>query len=157
MYNARARQLIQLSPPDTLPSWKSLSRSNARTRSRARAASRRAPRGRTRTGSGAEAEGDYIFAGRRGGDNDSRPIVKLNNAHYGALKRAKKVNAGFKGFRLYDLRHTFATRAAEAGVDLVILAAVLGHGRAQMVMRYAHPAVKVAEDAGARSPPVLQF
>lgn len=42
-------------------------------------------------------------------------------------------------FRLYDLRHTFATRAAEAGVDLVTLAAMLGHSRVQMVMRYAHP------------------
>lgn len=44
----------------------------------------------------AEAEGDYIFAGGRGWDDRSRPIVKLNNAYYGALKRAKKVNASFK-------------------------------------------------------------
>ena len=42
-------------------------------------------------------------------------------------------------FRLYDLRHTFATRAAEAGVDIMTLAALLGHSRIQMVMRYAHP------------------
>jgi integrase len=40
---------------------------------------------------------------------------------------------------LYDLRHTWATRAAMAGVDLVTLAAMLGHGRVQTVMRYAHP------------------
>ncbi|MCA1567396.1 MAG: tyrosine-type recombinase/integrase [Acidobacteria bacterium] len=44
-----------------------------------------------------------------------------------------------KYFRLYDLRHTFATRAAEAGIDLVTLAAMLGHSRIQMVLRYAHP------------------
>lgn len=42
-------------------------------------------------------------------------------------------------FRLYDLRHTFATRAAEKGIDLVTLAAMLGHSRIQMVLRYAHP------------------
>lgn len=42
-------------------------------------------------------------------------------------------------FRLYDLRHTWATRAAEAGVDLVTLAALLGHSKIVMVMRYAHP------------------
>ena len=82
----------------------------------------------------AEAEGEYLFAGGRGGCDASRPIVKLNNAHRGALERAK-----LKPFRLYDCRHTFATRAAEAGVDLVTLAAMLGHSRVQMVMRYAHP------------------
>jgi integrase len=60
--------------------------------------------------------------------------VKLNNAHTGALKRS-----GVRYFRLYDLRHTFATRAAEAGIDLVTLAAMLGHSRIHMVLRYAHP------------------
>ena len=60
--------------------------------------------------------------------------MKLNNAHRGALERAE-----LKPFQLYDCRHTFATRAAEASVDLVTLAAMLGHSRIQMVMRYAHP------------------
>lgn len=55
----------------------------------------------------------------------------------GAVERAK-----LDAFRIYDLRHTFATRAAEAGVDLVTLAALLGHSRVQMVMRYAHPTEK---------------
>jgi integrase len=40
---------------------------------------------------------------------------------------------------LYDLRHTWATRAAEAGIDLVTLAAMLGHSKINMVLRYAHP------------------
>jgi integrase len=78
--------------------------------------------------------GDYLFAGGRGATDGSKPIVKLNNAHIGTIKRAK-----LKPFRLYDLRHTFATRAAEAGIDLVTLAAMLGHSRIQMVLRYAHP------------------
>lgn len=38
----------------------------------------------------------------------------------------------------YDLRHTWATRAVEAVVDPVTLAAMLGHARIQMVLRYAH-------------------
>jgi len=42
-------------------------------------------------------------------------------------------------FRLYDLRHTWATRAAESGIDLVTLAAMLGHSKINMVLRYAHP------------------
>lgn len=81
-----------------------------------------------------DAKGEYLFAGGRGGDAEGKPIVKLNNAHTGARTRAN-----LKPFRLYDLRHTFATRAAEAGVDLVTLAAMLGHSRIQMVLRYAHP------------------
>jgi integrase len=82
----------------------------------------------------AKMKGDYLFAGGRGAQDGSKPIVKLNNAHNGAVTRAE-----LKPFRLYDLRHTFATRAAEAGVDLVTLAAMLGHSRIQMVLRYAHP------------------
>jgi len=79
-------------------------------------------------------EGEFVFPSTRRGKNPSHHIVKLNNAHLGAVKRA-----GVEPFRLYDLRHTFATRAAEAGVDIMTLAALLGHSRVQMVMRYAHP------------------
>lgn len=61
-------------------------------------------------------------------------LAHRGNAHAGALKRS-----GVRQFTLYALRHTFATRAVEAGVDLVTLAAMLGHSRVQMVMRYAHP------------------
>lgn len=77
-----------------------------------------------------EREGDYLFPGR----TPDAPIVKVNAAHTATLKRSKVA-----AFRLYDLRHTWATRAAMAGVDLVTLAAMLGHSRIQMVLRYAHP------------------
>ena len=63
-----------------------------------------------------------------------RPIPKVNNAHDRAVKESKVAR-----FRLYDLRHTWATRAAMSGIDLVTLAAMLGHSRIQMVLRYAHP------------------
>ena len=66
-------------------------------------------------------------------DDAKKHVVKLNNAHYGALRRSKL------RFRLYDLRHTWATRAAMSGIDLVTLAAMLGHSKINMVMRYAHP------------------
>ncbi|HKS42413.1 MAG TPA: tyrosine-type recombinase/integrase [Blastocatellia bacterium] len=76
-----------------------------------------------------------ITGGRSPSPGDpEKPVLKLNNAHYGALKRSS-----IKRFRLYDLRHTWATRAAMSGIDLVTLAAMLGHSRIQMVLRYAHP------------------
>jgi integrase len=74
--------------------------------------------------------------------DEERPVPKVNNAH----DRAVKVG-GLARFRLYDLRHTWATRAAESGIDLVTLAALLGHSRIQMVLRYAHP----SQDHQARS------
>jgi integrase len=80
-----------------------------------------------------DAEGEYLFAGR-GSKKGEKPVIKLNRAHNGAVERSKVA-----WFRLYDLRHTFAARATEAGIDLVTLAALLGHSRVQMVMRYAHP------------------
>lgn len=75
-------------------------------------------------------KGDYLFSGRVKGE----PIFKVNAAHTSAVKRS-----GVAPFRLYDLRDTWATRASMAGVDLVTLAAMLGHSRIQMVLRYAHP------------------
>src|SRR5215218_9227463 len=44
---------------------------------------------------------DYIFASPRGESKVARPVGKLNNAHYAAVKRAS-----LEHFRIYDLRHT---------------------------------------------------
>lgn len=63
-----------------------------------------------------------------------RPISTVRKAHDAAIERA-----GIEHFRLYDLRHTFATRAAQAGVDVLTLAAILGHTSVQMTSRYVHP------------------
>ena len=43
-------------------------------------------------------------------------------------------------FVIYDLRHTFATRAAADGMPLTTLAAILGHSRNSLrcVMKYVH-------------------
>jgi site-specific recombinase XerD len=50
-------------------------------------------------------------------------------------------------FRLYDARHTFASRAVENGIDLLVLASILGHNSLKMVMRYAHPSEGFKRDA----------
>jgi len=78
----------------------------------------------------AKVSGTYLFPGRVQG----QPIVKLNASHNAAVKRS-----GVPWFRLYDCRHTYATRMTQSGVDLVTLAAMLGHSRVEMVYRYAHP------------------
>lgn len=78
----------------------------------------------------AKADGDYPFAS----DSTSKPLTTLKGAHAGALRRSK-----LTPFRLYDLRHTFATRFIESGGDIVTLQALLGHSNIQMVTRYAHP------------------
>jgi integrase len=46
--------------------------------------------------------------------------------------------AEIKDFHFHDLRHTFATRLVQNGVDLYKLKELLGHKTLAMVMRYAH-------------------
>lgn len=77
----------------------------------------------------------------------TRPIGSVRKAHDAAVE-----NAGIKEhFRLYDLRHTFATRAAASGVDLATLSSMLGHTKIQMTMRYVHPAEEQKKAAAARA------
>jgi integrase len=66
-------------------------------------------------------------------------IVRLNRGHDAAIKEDKKKGLKALNFVLYDFRHTFATRLAQAGVDLATLAAILGHSSIRIVQRYVHP------------------
>jgi integrase len=79
------------------------------------------------------ANGPFIFPSKSGSDS---PIGSVRKAHDLAVERAGVEDH----FRLYDLRHTFATRAVAGGVDLPTLSAMLGHTSIQMTMRYVHPA-----------------
>jgi integrase len=100
-------------------------------------------------------ESTRILAARMPGDsswtfpsdrNPGRHIARLNNAHDNLCKEAKKAGIEFN-FVLYDLRHTFATRMAEAGIDLATLAAILGHSSIRMVQRYVHPTAEHKKNA----------
>jgi len=46
--------------------------------------------------------------------------------------------AGLKNVRLHDLRHSYASVLASAGLSLVIVGALLGHSQPRTTARYAH-------------------
>jgi integrase len=80
-----------------------------------------------------KAKGPFVFPAKH---NSDRSIGSVRKAHDNAVEKAGIMDH----FRLYDLRHTFATRAVAGGVDLPTLSAMLGHTSIQMTMRYVHPA-----------------
>jgi integrase len=71
----------------------------------------------------------YVFA-QYDDKSTKREIQKQFST---AIKRAKIDN-----FRFHDLRHTFATRLAQAGVDIYTIAKLMGHKDIRMTQRYAH-------------------
>ena len=73
----------------------------------------------------------------------SPPFTEAGKTGHATALLSSKVPA----FRIYDLRHTWATRAAEAGMDMPTLAALLGQSKLNMVMRYAHPQERHQADA----------
>jgi integrase len=88
-------------------------------------------------------ESQWIFPSDR---NPGQHIARLNNAHDSLCKAAKRAGIEFD-FVLYDFRHTFATRMAEAGIDLSTLAAILGHSSIRIVQRYVHPTAEHKKNA----------
>lgn len=55
--------------------------------------------------------------------------------------------AGIKDFRFHDLRHTAATRLADAGVNVVVIAEILGHGDIRTTKRYSHAMEEAKREA----------
>ena len=71
--------------------------------------------------------GGWLFPGKFAGH-----VTTFAKLHARALELSKL------GFCIYDLRHTFATRAAAAGMPVTTLAAILGHSDLRCVMKYVH-------------------
>lgn len=79
----------------------------------------------SRVGSTADA---LVFPGRAG-----RKFNTLKTSWSALLN-----SAGIAQFRWHDLRHTFASKLVQAGVDLNAVRELLGHSDIKMTLRYAH-------------------
>lgn len=81
-------------------------------------------------------EAKSILARRIGQARDGRlfhtRVRTLSKWHEKALK------ACGLAFRLYDLRHSFATRLGEKGADAFVIAKILGHNDLRTVLKYVH-------------------
>jgi integrase len=92
--------------------------------------------------------GEHVFPSRTGGH---RREIKDD---WAAICRAAKL----EGVRVHDLRHSYASFLASAGLSLPIIGALLGHTQAQTTARYAHlfddPLRAATERVGAIVSPV---
>jgi integrase len=73
---------------------------------------------------------NLVFYYREGERIDARNLLR---AFYIAEEKA-----GIRDLRFHDLRHTFATRLVQAGVDLYKVQKLLRHKSPTMTQRYAH-------------------
>ena len=75
----------------------------------------------------------WVFPGERKSDVPRNAHNFTNRVFRPALKRAR-----MKDFVFHDLRHTYGSRLAMAGVPLLTIAELMGHANPNMTKRYAH-------------------
>lgn len=88
------------------------------------------------------------------------PIITFKGKRVGSLKSAwnpAKKRAGItKRLRMYDFRHSFATKLLDNGADLKHVSSLLGHRSIQQTVdTYQHLSKRLSEDAIQRLPSVL--
>jgi integrase len=89
----------------------------------------------------------YLFPGKIAG----KPVNDLKR-FWGKFTK----EAGFEGFRMHDLRHSYASVLVSKGVSLPIVGELLGHTQAKTTQRYAHLATKDLAEAGETFTKVLR-
>ncbi len=65
-------------------------------------------------------------------------VTRINARNLLRAFHSAAEKAGIKGFRVHDLRHTFATRLVQSGVDIYTVQKLGRWKTISMVMRYAH-------------------
>ena len=73
---------------------------------------------------------EAVFVNEAGHSREARNLLR---AFYPAMRKA-----GIERFRFHDLRHTFATRLIQAGVDVYTVQTLGRWKTIAMVLRYAH-------------------
>jgi integrase len=68
--------------------------------------------------------------------------TQITASNLGRALRNALTKTEIKDFRFHDLRHTFASRLAQRGIDLYLIQKLLGHREPRMVQRYAHHSVE---------------
>jgi integrase len=76
-----------------------------------------------------KSQSEFVFVSPRTGTR----LRSLRNGFEKACEDAKVFN-----FHFHDLRHTFASRLADVGVDAFTIAELLGHSTLEMTKRYTH-------------------
>jgi len=77
------------------------------------------------------------------------PNPKTEKPYSEVKKSFKKAcgRAGIEDLRFHDLRHTFATRLIESGVDIITVRDLLGHFSVRVTQRYTHTNQKQMKNA----------
>lgn len=104
--------------------------------------------------------GIWLLEDREEGKKNSEPVVTYKGKQVKSLKTAwssaKRRAKITRRIRMYDLRHSFATKMLDAGADLKHVSVLLGHKSVQQTAdTYQHTSKRLTDDAVSKLPSVF--